>query len=101
MIYYFELVCFLSRAGRGRDFVPGYPNPSDPWVPITIAFWACPQLENIYLNEINNVSLSLAQVCMERIRTCRNVRVTVYKSGLARCGGNIYKPIMFNYAVFT
>ena len=42
-----------SRAGTGRDSVPGYPSPYYPRVPITIAFWACPQLENKYLNENN------------------------------------------------
>ena len=40
------------------------------------------------------VRLSLAYVCIGRVRKCRNVRVTVYKfkSGLARCGDNLYKP---------
>ena len=39
------------KAGMGRDFVPGYPSPYYLRVPVTIAFWACPQLENIHLNE--------------------------------------------------
>ena len=45
-----------TRAGTGRDFVPGYLSPyylRVPGVPATIAFWACPQLENIQLNENN------------------------------------------------
>ena len=41
----------------GRDFVPRYPSPYYPQVPgyvlVTIAFLACPQLENIHLNENN------------------------------------------------
>ena len=42
-----------DRAGMGRDFVPGYPSPYYPRVLVTLAFWACTQLENIHLNENN------------------------------------------------
>ena len=51
------VIVACGRAGMGRDFLPGYPSPYYPWVPgthyVTIAFWACPQLENIHLNENN------------------------------------------------
>ena len=43
----------MSRAGMGKDFVPGYPSLCYPRVPVTIAFCVCPQLENIHLNENN------------------------------------------------
>ena len=45
----------FAWAGTGRDFVTGYLSLyyMYPWVPVTIAFWACPQLENIHLNKNN------------------------------------------------
>ena len=51
-----------DRVGTGRDFVPGYPSllPTGTLVPITITFWACPQLENvIWMRIISSVSLSV------------------------------------------
>ena len=42
-----------SRAGTGRDFVPESLLLAGTRVPVTIAFWAFPQLENIHLNENN------------------------------------------------
>ena len=42
-----------NRAGMGRDSVPGDPSPYFLRVPVTIAFWACPQLQNVHLNETN------------------------------------------------
>ena len=44
-----------ARAGMGRDFVPRYPSPYYPLIPVTIALQACPQIENIHLNETNNL----------------------------------------------
>ena len=38
-------------AGTGKDFVPVSLLPAVTQVPITIAFWTCPQLENIHFNE--------------------------------------------------
>ena len=40
-------ISFTCRAGTGRDL---YPSSYYPRVPITIALWACSQLENIHLN---------------------------------------------------
>ena len=48
-----QFPCPASMDGTGRDSVPGYPSPYDLRVPVTIEFWACPQLENIHLNENN------------------------------------------------
>ena len=38
---------------------------------------------------------------MGRIGKYRNVPVIVYKSGLARCGGNLYKAVTLNFALFA
>ena len=40
-------------------------------------------------------------VYMERVQKCRYVCVIVYKSGLARCGDNLYKPITLNFPLFA
>ena len=51
------------RAGTDRELVPESLLLAGT-ITVTIAFWACPQLENIHLNENNNqpVCLSLARV---------------------------------------
>ena len=84
---------------------PGTLVPPGTCVPITIAFWTCPQLQNIHLNETKkysqSVCLSLAHMCMGRVRKYRNVHVIVYKSGLARCDDNLYKPITLIFPLFA
>ena len=76
----------LSRAGTGKDFIPGYPSHYYPRVPGN----------NEYSVSLS-VCLSLAHMCIGRIWKCRNVPVIVYKSGLARCGGKL-KQVTLNFA---
>ena len=94
-----------ASAGTGRDIVPRYPSPYYPWVPVTIAFWDCSQLENICFTENTKkhqpVHLSLAHACMGRVRKCRNVRLIVYKRDFSRCGDFYYKPITLNFPLFA
>ena len=40
-------------------------------------------------------------MCMGRVQKCRNVPVIVFKSGLTRCGGSLYKPATLNFALFA
>ena len=55
----------------------------------------------IFYKKRQAVCLSLAHVCMGRVPKCRNVPVIVYKSGLARRGGYLYKPATLNYALLA
>ena len=50
---------------------------------------------------ISSVCLSFAHVHMGRVQSCRNICVIVYKSGLSRCGVNLYKPVTLNFALFA
>ena len=52
------------------------------------------------------MSVSLSVLCTrvhgKGIRkSCRNIHVIAYKSGLARCDGNLYKPVTLNLALFA
>ena len=93
-----------SRAGTGRDFVPGHPSPYYHLGNRYHSIFGMSTVKiYIWMKIISSVSLSVCpwHVCIGRVWKCRNVHVIVYKSGLAGCGDNLYKPYLLNFPLFA